>query len=175
MTRKAKDAANYSHAHRRICAVITIYVRNAFNSASWQTILDELRKRGINESLTKLFGSYLSERAIIIEAEDLINTIKITSDVPQGSVLGPPLWNVMYNNLLTMQQPEGVELFVGDIAVIVTALTERILMNSANRALQRTARWSESRKLLLAPEKPEAVLLTTKRKLETNSKSSEHI
>lgn len=155
VTRRAMEAADYSHPYRRICAVITLDVRNAFNSASWQIILDVLKKRGINEGLIKLIGSYLSERVIIMEAEDLTNTKKISSGVPQGSVLGPTLWNVMYDELLTMQQPVGVELvgFADDIAMVITAQTETVLMNTASTALLRVASWLESRKLQLAPEK----------------------
>lgn len=57
----AKNAAAYSKTSQRPCTVITIDVRNAFNSASWQVILEELRKKGADEGLVKLIASYLSE------------------------------------------------------------------------------------------------------------------
>ena len=87
----AEEAAAYSSRSRRICAVITLDVKNAFNSASWQEILAELKRRKIDESLLKIIACYLSERKILLEAGNKIKEKKINSGVPQGSVLGPTL------------------------------------------------------------------------------------
>lgn len=50
--------------------VITVDMRNDFNSASWQNTLDELRRRTIDESLIGLIASYLSIREILLQAEN---------------------------------------------------------------------------------------------------------
>ena len=90
----AEEAAAYSSRSRRICAVITLDVKNAFNSSSWQEILAELEIKKIDESLLKIIASYLSGRKILLEAENKIKEKNINSGVPQGSMLGPTLWNV---------------------------------------------------------------------------------
>lgn len=163
----AKSAAAYSSRYRRLCAMITLDVSNAFNSASWQIILDELRVRGVDEDLIAIIRSYLSDRVIILQAEDEISEKSINSGVPQGSVLGPFLWNVLYDEILRIALPDGITLigFADDIAMIATAENETQLENKANTALQRVAKWMESRMLDLAPKKTEAVLLTTRRKI----------
>lgn len=165
--RIARDAGNYSWRYRRLCAIITLDIRNAFNSASWQNILDDLRNRGIDESLIGIVADYLSQRSIILEAEGRIKKRPVNSGVPQGSVLGPTLWNTMYDGLLKMEQPEGVNLigFADDIALVVVAKGEEALMNKANESLRRITDWMEEKGLQLAPEKTEAALLTVKRKI----------
>ena len=90
----AEEAAAYSSRSRRSCAVITLDVKNAFNSSSWQEILAELEIKKIDESLLKIIASYLSGRKILLEAENKIKEKNINSGVPQGSMLGPTLWNV---------------------------------------------------------------------------------
>lgn len=156
-----------NYKYRRLCAAITLDVRNAFNSASWQIILDELRRREIEGNLINIIASYLSHRKIILEAKGTSKTREINSGVPQGSVLGPTLWNVLYDGLLRTTQPEGVTLvgFADDIIVVVVARGEEQLMNTANTSIQRVANWMNNNGLQLAPEKTEVALLTTKRKI----------
>ena len=80
---------------------------------------------------------------------------------------GPTLWNILYNDLLLMDQPIGVKLigFADDVAMVVTAKSEETLMNIANTGLRRISNWMNERLLHLAPQKTEAVILTKKRKM----------
>lgn len=43
--------------------------------------------------------------------------------IPQGSVLGPLLWNIFYDHIMKLKLPEGVEIigYADDTAVLVEA------------------------------------------------------
>lgn len=161
------NMARRAAEQRELCVAITLDVQNAFNSASWQRILQNLRKRGIDESLISIIFSYLSQRTILVETENGIKQKTINSGVPQGSVIGPTLWNILYDDVLASEMPIGVRLigFADDLALTASAKSETLLSNLVNRGLHRVSQTIENLKLKLAPEKTEAVLLTKRRKL----------
>lgn len=86
--------------------------------------------------------------------------------MPQGSVLGPNLWNVLYDDLLGIQLPPDVELiaFADDVALLVTASVPYLLEERLKQALGDVSDWLSDSGLELAIDKSEAILLTNRNK-----------
>lgn len=59
-----EKAINYCWKYHRLCVLITIGIRNAFNTASWKRILDGLEEMKLDKGLLKIISSYLSNRRI---------------------------------------------------------------------------------------------------------------
>lgn len=117
----------------------------------------------------KIFGSYFSKRSGSIESRSLPGgtlEVGITGGVPQGSIVGPLLWNITYNSVLKEYLPEGCALlgFADDTLVVVAAKTIADLEQRANRALEKIAGKISDLGLQIAAEKTEAVLFTYKYK-----------
>jgi len=159
----ARGAALAAVQYRDICVAVSLDVRNAFNSAPWRSIDAALRSSIAPAYLISIIRSYLEERGLLVGQS--LHRRSVTCGVPQGSVLGPSLWNVFYDGLLNTDMPPGVQLvaFADDVAVIGTARTGELASALMNPALQTIATWMRENGLQLAPQKSECVVLTKKK------------
>ncbi|KAF0757505.1 Uncharacterized protein FWK35_00017152 [Aphis craccivora] len=156
----ARRAAASSSRRRELCVLVTLDVRNAFNSLGWPVIDKALRMKGTPEYLVRFLRSWLSERSLLV-GEDRTER-PVTCGVPQGSVLGPTLWNVAYDSLLSLAVPSGVQLvgFADDLAVVGRAASAMLLEQRVNKVLTDIDNWMSSHGLELAHQKSEALMLT---------------
>lgn len=87
----------------------------------------------------------------------ITKTRVIKKGCPQGSVLGPTLWNVCYNQVLTQEYPQGVKViaFADDTAVLIEGDSMRELQESFKVVMVRIEQWASKVKLrfLVSPKR----------------------
>lgn len=155
------EVARVPARNRGICAVVSLDVRNAFNSAPWRRIDEALALKRIPHYLRAVLRSFMADRTMIVPG-GAVRTV--TAGVPQGSVLGPTLWNIFYDPLMAVPVPAGVRLiaFADDVAIVGTARTGELLEQALNPALEAVSAWMATNGLSLAIHKTEAAVLTRK-------------
>jgi len=92
---------------KEYCLVCTLDVKNAFNSANWNLVLQALHRMGISNYLIDLVADYFKDRVLTYSSDVGVHEYLVTGGVSQGSVLGPILWNVMYDEILRQVLPAG--------------------------------------------------------------------
>lgn len=104
------------------------------------------------------------ERTILVNVGGSVNERTMTCGVPQGSVLGPTMWNIFYDGLLRIALPDGASLFgfADDVALIVVDHTTEEIERVTNDALNRIDGWIRDNGLKLAHGKTEVIMLTRK-------------
>lgn len=160
----AERAASGPTQYRHLCAVVALDVRNAFNSAPWQAVDEALQRKCAPRRLIRMIRSYLSGRELLVESGGAESRLTVTGGVPQGSVIGPVLWNIFYDGLLRLELPEGAHLiaFADDIAVVTVGHNKELLEKVTNETLDLVGHWMAGNGLGVAPQKSEAVVLTRK-------------
>lgn len=145
--------------------VLTLDIKNAFNSAPWKAILEALQAIDTPEYLCRLIGSYLEDRELLINLSGNLKREELSSGVPQGSVLGPTLWNVLYNGLLRNRLPIGVSFlaFADDVALVAEAKDSIALGHLLSKSAEIVQRWLLNIGLELATHKSEALIITKTR------------
>lgn len=155
----AKVAIEPKRRGMRFCAIVTLDVKNAFNSASWDAIARSLHRLQVPDYLCRLLKSYFENRVLLYETEEGPRELFITAGVPQGSLIGPGLWNGMYDGVLTLELPAGVHVvgFADDIVLMVLGETQLHVEVQASEAIRTIEEWMGVHHLELAHHKTEVV------------------
>lgn len=146
---------------RRRRTAISLDIKNAFNTASWPRIMEALRDMETPAYLQRIIESYLSNRKLMFETTKGTETAPITLGVPQGSVLGPLLWNVMFNAVLGIELPDGTKTmcYANDPIILATGNDIEQTWARANEATDKVTNWMEAAGLEVAHHKTVAILI----------------
>ncbi|XP_011884010.1 PREDICTED: uncharacterized protein LOC105571145, partial [Vollenhovia emeryi] len=91
-----------------VVLAVALDVANAFNSIPHREIVTGLEKLEVPGYLRVIIGDYLRDRSIVcVDREGDSRTWRADRGVPQGSVLGPLLWDVAYDGVLRAALPAG--------------------------------------------------------------------
>ena len=140
MTEKWRSVLDQGKA---FCAVF-IDFRKAFDSVSHTNLPYKVQVHGIMGNLWKWLTDYLSNRTqFTAVGESNSPTSSVTCGVPQGSVLGPFLFN-LYTDLpvvINTQENTSIEMYADDTTLYCIADDVDTVIAATNRALNRITEW----------------------------------
>ena len=124
--------------------VLTLDFSKAFDKVPHKRLFYKLQYYGIQGTYLNWIKEFLSNREQQIVVDNKFSTpLKVTSGVPQGSVLGPLLFQLFINDL-----PNGIEssvkLYADDVLImrsITTPNDHQILQNDLTKLALWSANW----------------------------------
>lgn len=156
-----REPVTRRHVHHCLM-VVAIDVRNAFNEASWRHIAAACVDKEVPGELQRLLASWMADRRLIYDTSEGPASRSLSAGVPQGSILGPTLWNIMYDGVLSVDLPDGVELvaYADDLVLLAEDVCPQAASERAAAGIRAVNEWMVAHSLSIAPLKTEAVLVS---------------
>ena len=147
-------------------ALLFLDLKKAFDTVNHDILLAKLDHYGIRGPAHDLLVSYLTDRKQFVEVASIKSEYKqITCGVPQGSILGPLLFNIYINDLHTSIN-SSVKLFADDACVTLNANNVASLQSAITQDLDAIKEWTASNKLTVNPNKSQLLVIPSKRNFE---------
>ena len=158
------DKIYMTQSKKKIVVGIFIDLKKAFDCVDHSILLRKLTYYGINNVTHTFFVNYLKNRSqYIIVNGCQSDTKKVTSGVPQGSILGPILYLIAVNDIQKLGNDFiALNLFADDTNVLISGNSMEELQTRCTIFLDKLYDWFSSNKLTINIEKTKFVLFERK-------------
>jgi hypothetical protein len=152
---------------QKVSALVLLDLSAAFDTIDHHILLSRLTTTfGISGTAHNFFSSYLSNRTqSVIIASDLSQSAAVPTGVPQGSVLGPLLFNLYTTPLSSLFQntPITPHFYADDTQLYISfsSSDSDYALAQLTSALDSAHQWLISNRLSLNPSKTEYLLIGT--------------
>ena len=139
-----------SFENKEIPCCIFLDFAKAFDTVNHKILIDKLYYYGIRGSPLDWITSYLTNRSQCVTINNHTSSkLPITCGVPQGSILGPMLFLLYINDIVSSASKVDFQLFADDTCIFFSHKDKQILENTLNSELALIHDWLVANKLSL--------------------------
>ena len=146
-----------------VVGTVIMDLSKAFDLIPHDLLLAKLSAYGISTHSLNLLKSYLTNRRQRVRVEDGTSDISyVNSGVPQGSVLGPLLFNIFINDLFYFIKEAKLSNYADDNQLYFADTDPAVVEHVLNMERVVVCEWFRNNKMILNPEKCKALVPSRK-------------
>lgn len=149
--------------NREKLTVMTLLdVQKAFDTVWINGLIYKMIKLQIPKHLTRLIYSYLTDRTIQVKIKnDISDKQKTKAGVPQGSILGPTLFNYFVNDIPTFEKTK-IAMYADDTATYAHSYYAQAATLQNQIHINKIQKYCDEWKIKLNADKTETITFTRK-------------
>lgn len=162
---RQKEVILTDFENKRLTLGVYVDFKKAFDSLNHSVLLKKLYSYGVRGTPLALIESYLGSRRQLVEINGhLSSVLEITSGVPQGSILGPLLFNIYINDIVNICPRAHFVIYADDASLFFSGIDADEITRTAKMTLKALDEWSRNNCLQINTTKTKGVLFRPKNK-----------
>ena len=151
----------------RVSGVVLLDLSAAFDLVDPAILQEKLRIYGVQGDFLALIASYLTKRYQGVWMDHILSEFLMTEvGVPQGSILGPLLFLVYFNDLPHTLEGD-IDTYADDTTMTVVGDNVEEIGSKLTEDCNRVSKWMKENRLKLNPGKTHILTIGTEQKLRT--------
>ena len=149
--------------NNKYVGAVLMDLSKAFDCLPHKLLLDKLRAYGLSDSAVSLIQSYLQGRSQQVKLGEAVSDWRnIVKGVPQGSILGPILFNIFINDIFYSSMECDIYNYADDNTLSDSNTDVNALIENLERAAVKATDWFRCNSMVANPEKFQAIVIDPK-------------
>lgn len=146
--------------NHRVVGMVSMDLSKAFDSLPHDLMVMKLREYGIDSKTTNLIKDYLTNRYQRVKLNGHVSSWQtISQGIPQGSILGPVLFNIFMNDLCYVIKQSTLFTYADDTQIFRAGDKIEAVEHAINLDLQNVDEWYENNQMKRNHSKYQAIVL----------------